>query len=136
MNEPPTREEVFLAVRGCVADSLAIKESVIEPDSLLIAELGADSLDFLDFIFSLEKTFSIKLRRDELDQLLRADASEDQLTEQGYLLPEVVETLGEWIPRLRNADARETVTPQTVFSHITVESLVILVERRLAEMAG
>ena len=129
----PPREEIFQAVRSSVAESLALDPDKIRMDSRLVDQLGADSLDFLDFIFSLEKKFGIKLSREGLEQLLRADFLEDDLTDEDYLSASAIERLGEWMPELKNAPDAGKITPRELYSYITLESLAILVERRLGE---
>ncbi len=136
MMAQPKREEIFEVVQACVAESLAVDESEIAMDSRLIDDLGADSLDFLDFVFSLENRFSVKLRQEGLDQLMRAEISDARLTNEGFFLPEDVEALSEWIPRLRVAEEPDKITPQSLFSYITVETLVILVEHKLSTATG
>ena len=128
------REEIFQAVRTCVAQSLALDPDKISMDSRLVDQLGADSLDFLDFIFALEKKFGIKLSREGLEQLLRADFLENDLTDEDYLSSEAVERLSEWMPELRAAPERDKITPRQLYSYITLESLAILVERRLRDL--
>ena len=134
-NDParPTREEICQAVRSSVAESLALDPDKIRMDSRLVDQLGADSLDFLDFIFSLEKKFGIKLSREGLEQLLRADFLEDDLTDEDYLSASAIERMGEWMPELKNAPDAGKITPRELYSYITLESLAILVERRLGE---
>ena len=129
----PTREEIYQAVRSSVAESLALDPDKIQMDSRLVDQLGADSLDFLDFIFSLEKKFGIKLSREGLEQLLRADFLEDDLTDEDYLSASAIERMGEWMPELKNAPDAGKITPRELYSYITLESLAILVERRLGE---
>ena len=134
-NDParPTRGEICQAVRSSVAESLALDPDKIRMDSRLVDQLGADSLDFLDFIFSLEKKFGIKLSREGLEQLLRADFLEDDLTDEDYLSASAIERMGEWMPELKNAPDAGKITPRELYSYITLESLAILVERRLGE---
>ena len=43
----------FETVRACIADSLAVPISEVEPHSRLLADLGAASLDFVDIVFML-----------------------------------------------------------------------------------
>ncbi|MCI0412066.1 phosphopantetheine-binding protein [bacterium] len=129
------RQEIFTAVQDCIAESLAISKQEIRPESRLIDDLGADSLDFLDMIFSLEKRFSTRLRDPKLDLLVRADFSQAQTTQNGHLSAESIEKLSEWLPELK--DATE-VMMRDVYSYITVNTLVRLVEEKLinAETKG
>ncbi len=129
------KEEIFSTVRSCVAESLAIREEQIHLDSRLIDDLGADSLDFLDMIFSLEKRFSTRLRDPNLDLLIRADFSQTRTTQEGYLSPESVEKLGDWLPAIMEAPDPQKISLRNVYSFITVDTLVRLIERKLAEPA-
>ena len=129
----PSRAEIHEAVRSSVAESLALDPDKIRMNSRLVEQLGADSLDFLDFIFSLEKKFGIKLSREGLEQLLRADFLEDDLTDEDYLSASAIERLGDWMPELKTAQDSSKITPRELYSYITIESLAILVERRLGE---
>jgi acyl carrier protein len=122
------KEEIYSAVQDCVAESLAINREEIKLESRLIDDLGADSLDFLDMIFGLEKRFATRLRDPKLDLLVRADFSQAQTTENGRLPPESVEKLSEWLPELRGA---AEVTMRNIYSYITVGTLVRLVEEKL-----
>jgi acyl carrier protein len=49
-----------------VADALGCDLAEVKPDASLIEDLGAESIDFLDIVFRLEKSFGIKIERGEL----------------------------------------------------------------------
>jgi len=123
--------EIFTTVRVLLADSLALKPDQITLESRLIDDLGADSLDFIDIIFGLERKFTIKMRDGELDFLSRLDFSSPQVMRQGYVTQETVEQLKPWLPDLAGAPDPAKVTPSAVFSCITVKTLCTLVQRRL-----
>jgi acyl carrier protein len=133
MSKAASTEEIFPVVRACLASSLAIAPSEIAPASRLIDDLGADSLDFLDILFSLEKSFSLKLRGAELDSLLRADFAEGRLVDKRYIAREEIERMREWLPALESAPDLGRITPQKLFSYISAESLVILLQKKLRE---
>ena len=87
------KDQMFEVVKDSLASSLAINKSEIRPGSRLIDDLGADSLDLLDIIFTLEKKFSLKLRDADLDRLMRADFADE--TKNGYIPVKDVERLAE-----------------------------------------
>lgn len=62
----PTRDEVFTAVRETLVDALGVDDDEVTPAATLMGDLGAESIDFLDIVFRLEKNFSIKIPRGEL----------------------------------------------------------------------
>jgi len=63
---PATREEVFKQVEEVLVDALGVDEEEITEKATLTGDLGAESIDFLDIVFRLEKKFSIKIPRGEL----------------------------------------------------------------------
>ena len=63
---PPTRDELFKQVEEVLVDALGVDEDEISEDATLTGDLGAESIDFLDIVFRLEKKFSIKIPRVEL----------------------------------------------------------------------
>jgi acyl carrier protein len=128
--------DVLMGVRECLAESLALQADEIEPGSRLIDDLGADSLDFLDILFSLEQRFELKLRSMDLDALLRVDLSADKLVEKRFIPRAEIDRMAQWLPALAAAKDRDHVTPRMLYSYLTVESLVILVERKQGEISG
>lgn len=125
--------DVLDGVRDCLAESLALQAADIQPSSRLIDDLGADSLDFLDILFSLEQRFALKLRSMELDALMRVDFSPEKLVEKRYLPRDEVERVAAWLPALREAPDLGRITPRQLYSFLTVESLALLVQRKLQE---
>lgn len=125
-------DEVFEKVRASIAESLAVAPSEIALESRLVDDLGADSLDFVDIVFSLERKFGINVRETEFNFLTRLDFSSPEVMRNGYLTREVVERLGTWLRGVREAKERDQITPRSLFSMITVEAICSVVERRLA----
>ena len=127
-----TRDQIESTMRALVADSLALTREEVTLDRALFDDLGADSLDFIDIVFSIEKAFSIKVRDSELDFLSRLDFSSPAVMRDGHLTRETVDRLAQWLPRLREVPDRGAVTPRELFSLIDVETLCVLAERKLA----
>ncbi len=61
-----TKEEVFSKVQESLVDALGVDEEEVTPGARLVGDLGAESIDFLDIVFRLEKSFDIKIPRGEL----------------------------------------------------------------------
>ena len=57
------KDEILKNVKGIISQALKVDEFKITPGSSLIKDLGAESIDFLDIVFRLEKTFKIKIPR-------------------------------------------------------------------------
>jgi len=125
-----TPAAIVEAMRALVADRLAVKLADVRPDSRLIDDLGADSLDFVDLVFAIEKRFGVKLRDDELDALSHLDFSSPDVMRNGFLTREVIERLTPALPALRDLPDPERVTPATAFGLVTVAVLTAMVERK------
>jgi acyl carrier protein len=61
-----TRDEIYSKVQGVLVDALGVDEDEVTPQASLIDDLGAESIDFLDIVFRLEKAFDVKIPRGEL----------------------------------------------------------------------
>jgi acyl carrier protein len=75
---PASQEEVFEKVRTALVDALGVDDDEVTPQATIIGDLGAESIDFLDIVFRLEKAFGIEIPRAEL-------SAEDVLTNPTYV---------------------------------------------------
>jgi acyl carrier protein len=80
--------EIYGKVARVLVDSLNVNEDEITPTSTLQGDLGAESIDFLDIVFRLEREFDIKIPRGELfpESIFQGDpdlVSDGKVTEQG-----------------------------------------------------
>ncbi|MEM9413789.1 MAG: acyl carrier protein [Planctomycetota bacterium] len=57
---------VFEKVREALVDALGVDDDEVTEDATMVGDLGAESIDFLDIVFKLEKAFGISIPRDEL----------------------------------------------------------------------
>ena len=62
----PSQEEIYSKVSATLVEALNVDEDEIKPTSTLQGDLGAESIDFLDIVFRLEREFGIKIPRGEL----------------------------------------------------------------------
>lgn len=61
-----SRDDIFEKIQEVLDDALGVDEDEVTPDASLTADLGAESIDFLDIVFRLEKTFDFKISQGEL----------------------------------------------------------------------
>src|SRR4030088_2141096 len=71
----PSQEEIYQKVSSTLVEALNVDEDEIRPDATLQKDLGAESIDFLDIVFRLEREFGIKIPRGELfpESIFQAD---------------------------------------------------------------
>ncbi|MFN5467632.1 MAG: acyl carrier protein [Pirellulaceae bacterium] len=92
----PTSEEVYSKVQSVLVDALGCSEGEATPEATIIGDLGAESIDFLDIVFRLEKAFGIKIPREELfpEDVLQ----NDKYVQGGKVTAEGLEELKRRIP--------------------------------------
>jgi acyl carrier protein len=61
-----SKDEVFAKIQTALVDALGVDEEEVTPEATLVGDLGAESIDFLDIVFRLEKAFGIEIPRAEL----------------------------------------------------------------------
>ena len=61
-------EDGFAKVLETLVDALGVDDDEVTPEATLVEDLGAESIDFLDIVFRLEKAFGIKIEQSELRQ--------------------------------------------------------------------
>lgn len=124
-----TSDEVFEKVQAALVDALGVDDDEVTPDATLVDDLGAESIDFLDIVFRLEKSFDIKIPREELfpeDILNNAEYVQDgKVTEAG------LEKLRERMP-FANLDAfSENPVVQDFGKLLTVKDMCRYVESKI-----
>jgi acyl carrier protein len=131
------KSEIFTKVTEMLVDSLGVEEGVeIRPDSKLIDELGAESIDFLDIISRLERRFDITMDTgEEVEMLIREMVSEEEL-ETGILPPDVIERLPELMKEVDPSEFKEGFRLSDMPRLYTVNSMVIGVIDALEEQQG
>lgn len=73
-----SKDEVFKKVQTALVDALGVDDEDVTPEATMVGDLGAESIDFLDIVFKLEKAFGIEIPRKEL-------SPEDILTNAEYV---------------------------------------------------
>jgi acyl carrier protein len=61
-----SRDGIFQQVQEVLVDALGVDDDEVTAEATLMGDLGAESIDFLDIVFRLEKAFEIKIPREEL----------------------------------------------------------------------
>ena len=123
--------EVAQRVRELVADALARDFSEVSIDSVLMSDLGAESLDFLDLVFKLEHEFHIQITRGEMERAARGDMSEEEFAPGGFISEAGLERLRQLMPEA-TARIKPGLRPGQVLSLFSVQTFVNLVQAKMA----
>lgn len=122
----------------CVADALGIDVSKVQPGTSLVDELGAESLDFLDIIFRIEKTFQLTLSREDLGMGMQEAEDGGRMSEEELardLTAEECARLRDTFPGLDPTRLAAGLKVRDIPGLITPATLVALVERKQESMA-
>jgi acyl carrier protein len=131
-----TVDTVFPKVRAIVADVLAIDEEDIHLNSRLIGDLGAESIDFLDFIFQLEREFKIKIPRGQLEKRARGSLAENEFEEGGVITEKGLEALQSFLSEVPSESFSKKMKTSEIPLLFTVETFCKLVVSAVSEKAA
>lgn len=126
-------ENVYPKVREIIADVLVIDEEEIAKTSRLISDLGAESIDFLDLVFQLEKEFGIKIPRGQLEKNARGDLSEDEFEKGGVLTTKGMQALRNYLNEVPADYFKPNMKIGEIPLLFTVETFCKLVVSALSE---
>ena len=93
----PSQDEIYSKVSATLVEALNVDEEDIKPDATLQGDLGAESIDFLDIVFRLEREFGIKIPRGELfpESIFQGDP---EFVQDGRVTPKGLEELRSKMP--------------------------------------
>jgi acyl carrier protein len=124
-----TRDEIFSKVRDVLVDALAVDEDEVTPDARLRADLGAESIDYLDIGFKLEQEFGFKIAQGEL---FGDGATQDpKFVRDGKVTPEGIAALKARLPHVDFTTFEADPQVAKVEEMFTVDTLVSFVEQKL-----
>ena len=122
-------DDVYEKVQSVLEDALGVDEDEVSKEATLVGDLGAESIDFLDIVFRLEKEFDLKIDQSEL-------FPENVLTDPTYVVDgkvtdEGMATLRERLPHA-NLDEFDGNRDVEEFSNVfTVDAVVKFVQNKL-----
>ena len=127
----PTTDEIFDKVRQTLTDALGVDDDEVTSEATLIGDLGAESIDFLDIVFRLEKNFDIKIPRGELfpESIASADSS---FVQDGVITDEGLANIRNSMPYADVDKLAEDPKVENVQDLFTVNMMVRFLEAKLA----
>ena len=127
-----TNTELYEKVRDCVAEALALDLDEISPESTLLDELGAESIDLLDILFRIDRATGVKIQSDELASYVQGGIPDEEFGDEDadVITPKGMEQLKKVMPQIAEKDLDDKLSPEDVMSHFTVANLTELVASR------
>jgi acyl carrier protein len=138
-NKSITKEEitdVFTRVAGIMADALGCDAGEVKPDASLIDDLGAESIDFLDIVFRLERAFKVKIPRGKIVEEARGDLSAAEFEQGGMVTEAGLVRLRSYLSEVPGDRFKSPLAVADIPRLFTAETFCALVIRRQRESAG
>lgn len=126
---PMTQDEVFEKIKVVLIDALGVDDDEVTPGATLTGDLGAESIDFLDIVFRLEKAFGIKISQGELfpDNVLQ----NEQYVQGGKVTDSGLAELKKRMPHADFSKFEADRSVDKVAEIFTVEALVKFVQSKI-----
>jgi acyl carrier protein len=131
----PTQDEIYSKVSATLVEALNVDEEEIKPTSTLQGDLGAESIDFLDIVFRLEREFGIKIPRGELfpESIFQGDP---EFVQNGRVTPKGVEEVRSRMPFADLKAFEENPTVEAISDLFTVNMITRYIEGKLGVPSG
>ena len=126
----PSQDEIYTKVSATLVEALNVDEDEIQPTSTLQGDLGAESIDFLDIVFRLEREFAIKIPRGELfpEAIFQGDP---EFVENGKVTDKGIKELREKMPFADLSKFEKNPELTAISDLFTVEMIAKYIEGKL-----
>ncbi len=127
---PMSETEVFEKVKETLVDALGVDDNEVTPQATLTGDLGAESIDFLDIVFRLEKAFNIKIPRGELfpDNIL----NNPEFVQNGRLTPAGLAQLKKGMPHADFSEFEKDPNVSKMAELFKVQTIVNYIKTKVA----
>lgn len=99
-----TDEQIFAKVREAFVEALGVDEDDVTMEAKVIEDLGAESLDFLDIVFRLERAFDVKIPRGDLERKVQESMGDEPYEVDGLLTERALRELRAAMPEVPLAE--------------------------------
>jgi len=130
-----TEQEIFQKLLPHVREVTGVPADQIRLDSVLMDDLGAESLDLLDLSFLIEEAFGVTISGDEFERQARARMPGLVYERDGILTDEAIVELRKALPEVPPQKIHPGMAKLYVPQVLTVAVFVHLIQRKLAETA-
>ena len=126
-----SRDEIYTKVQAVLVDALGVDEEEVTPNAVIRDDLGAESIDFLDIMFRLEKAFNIKIPKGEL--MPENVAQDPNLVSEGVVTPQGIAMLKEKMPHSDFSAFEADPKLDNMSKLFTVNAIVNYVQSKLEQ---
>ncbi|MHC4638005.1 MAG: acyl carrier protein [Planctomycetota bacterium] len=128
-----TEQQIFEKLIPLIREITGAREEQIKMESGLMMDLGAESIDLLDFSFLIEEEFSITIAADEFEQQATERIPGGVYDNDGLLTDEALEELRKALPEVPSEYLKPGLKKIELPSVLNVAVFVRIIQRKLAE---
>lgn len=118
-------------VRAIIADALYLDLDEVTKEASLMKDLGAESIDFLDIVFRLEKEFKIKIPKGEIERRAKGNLSDAEFAVDGKLTDVALTQLRNRMPEISRDKLVKGLMMRDVPGLFTVTTFANMVDHQL-----
>ena len=127
-----TEEKIFEELKPLLVEVLGVPAEKIHPDSVLVSDLGAESIDLLDLSFRIEEKFRVRIEADEIEREARKRLPDGVYEKDGYLTEAALGEIRKSLPELDAGKLVKGLRKMDLPALLTVSFFVHLISRKLS----
>jgi acyl carrier protein len=129
--------DVDSAVKEAVIEALALDDDEVTPDSTLMDDLGAESIDLLDILFRIEKGTGVKIEAADLGDYIQGGIPDDEFSDESEIISEKgAAQLHKVMPQTDPSELAGKLPADEVITLFTVQNLTEMVKSRADGVAA
>ena len=123
--------DVDAAVKEAVVEALALDDDEVSPESTLMDDLGAESIDLLDILFRIEKSTGVKIEASDLGDYMQGGIPDEEFSDENEVITEKgAQHLKSVMPQVDPGELAGSLKAEEVITLFTVENLSQMVKSR------
>ena len=126
-------QTTFEKIQDIVVEALYCDKEQVTREANLMADLGAESIDFLDIVFRLEKAFGIKMPKGDIELRARGDLVEGEFEVHGVLQEKGLARLKAIMPEVDPTKVKAGLRVKDIATLFTVATFERMVLERLGD---
>jgi len=129
--------DIDAAVKEAVIEALALDDDEVTPDSTLMEDLGAESIDLLDILFRIQKSTGVKIEASDLGDHIQGGIPDDEFSDDNQIITATgAAQLHKVMPQVDPGEIEGKLDANEVITLFTVQNLVEMVKGRADGGAG
>jgi len=130
-----TNQQILEALKPLIVQVMGVRPECIRPESVLVADLGAESIDLLDLTFLIEEKFQVRIEANEIEREAKGRLADGVYEKDGFLTEAALYEIHKSIPDLDASKLVKGLRKVDLPALLTVSFFVNLIARKMAARA-